>query len=260
MAADPMYRKIAEDLQRKIETGALAHGEQLPTEMELRDQYDASRNTVRDAVKLLITRRLIETRPGQGTFVVEKIDPFVTTLTDDPESGLGGGEGIVYISAVAASGRKADASEPQVEIQRARDEVAESLHIAVGAQVVCRHQRRRIDDVPWSLQSSFYPMALVQRGATRLLEATDITEGTVIYLRETLGIKQVGYRDSIAVRAPDQNETTFFKLPADGRVPVFSIFRVAFDKNFDRFRVTITTYPADRNRFVIKVGTVPDDA
>ena len=82
--ADPMYRVIAEDLQDQIEARMLPAGAQLPTELELRDRYDASRNTVRDAVKWLITRGLVETRPGQGTFVVEKIVPFVTTLTGDP--------------------------------------------------------------------------------------------------------------------------------------------------------------------------------
>ena len=75
MAADPMYRQIAEDLRRKIEAGELPRGAQLPTEIELREQYNASRNTVRDAIKWLITRGLVETRPGQGTFVVEKITP-----------------------------------------------------------------------------------------------------------------------------------------------------------------------------------------
>ena len=84
MAADPMYRQIAADLRGKIEAGELPRGAQLPTEIELRDQYEASRNTVRDAVKWLITRGLVETRPGQGTFVVEKITPFVSTLTGDP--------------------------------------------------------------------------------------------------------------------------------------------------------------------------------
>src|SRR5258707_328118 len=44
---EPMYRLIAEDLRQKIESGELGHGDQLPTELELRDQYDASRNTIR---------------------------------------------------------------------------------------------------------------------------------------------------------------------------------------------------------------------
>ena len=66
----------------------MAQGSQLPTELELQEQYHASRKTIRDAIKWLITRGLVETRPGQGTFVVEKIDPFVTTLS----AASGGGD------------------------------------------------------------------------------------------------------------------------------------------------------------------------
>ena len=53
-----------------IESGELPPGSQLPTELELRDRYSASRNTVRDAIKWLTAHDLVETRPGQGTFVV----------------------------------------------------------------------------------------------------------------------------------------------------------------------------------------------
>src|ERR1700747_1242514 len=105
----PMYRQIADDLRAMIETEELAPGQQLQTEIELREQYGASRNTVRDAIKWLITLGLVETRPGQGTFVVEKMKPFVTTLTGNlistDEGPYGGGEYGIYVAEVAASGR-----------------------------------------------------------------------------------------------------------------------------------------------------------
>ena len=255
--AEPMYRQIADDLQHRIESGELAQGTQIPTEIDLREQYEASRNTVRDAIKWLITRGLVETRPGQGTFVIEKINPFVTTLTGDPETGRGGGEGGPYIAEVAASSRIPEISEPRVEIQKADKSVARSLRIEEGAAVVGRHQQRFIDGTPWSLQTSFYPMTLVQRGAIELIQATDIAGGTVAYLADKCGIEQAGYRDTIAVRSPDENEIRFFKLPADGRVSVFEIYRVGFDKEGDRFRLTVTIYPSDRNRLRVEVGDVP---
>jgi GntR family transcriptional regulator len=49
----------------------------------------------------------------------------------------------------------------------------------------------------------------------------------------------------------------FFKLPADGRVSVFVVFRVGYDQNGGRFRLTITVYPTDRNRLLFNVGPVP---
>src|SRR5580698_6575182 len=115
---DPMYRRIAEDLRRQIESGELPSGAQLPTELELREQYEASRNTIRDAIKWLTALGLVETRPGQGTFVVEKIDPFVTTLTRKEGEVAEGGQSTSYLSEVGHS-RKPSSSDVRVEIQEA---------------------------------------------------------------------------------------------------------------------------------------------
>jgi GntR family transcriptional regulator len=250
-----MYRQIAEDLRRQIEDGELAPGGQLRTELELRERYNASRNTVRDAIKLLITRGLVETRPGQGTFVVQKIVPFITTLTGDP--GIGS-DGDIYLNEVKAGYRLPDASVPRVEIQQAGSSLAEELRSAEGSTVVSRHQERRIDGTPWSLQTSFYPLSLIERGAALLIAAQDIQQGSVEYLWESIGIKQVGYRDTVKVRPPDATEARFFGLPDDGRVSVIETRRTAFDENGAPFRLTVSVYPADRNEFAVNVGQVPE--
>jgi len=255
MSPEPMYRQIAEDLRQMIESGELGHGTQLPTELELRDQYGASRNTIRDAVKLLTTRGLIETRPGQGTFVVAKITPYVTTLTGEPSKG-GDEEGPVYLAS-AAEPRRPTTTPPRVEIQEARGAGADELEIPGEATVVSRHQKRYIEATPWSLQTSFYPMDLALKGAQRLFQVDNIEEGAVEYLRATLGLKQVGYRDEIIVRAPDVNETSFFKLPGDGRVAVLEVRRTAYDNEGTPFRLTVSVYPADRNRLAVSIGEVP---
>ncbi|HEV2373831.1 MAG TPA: GntR family transcriptional regulator [Streptosporangiaceae bacterium] len=257
MVTEPKYREIAEDLRNRIESNELTPGSQLPTEIELMEQYNASRNTVRDAIKLLTTRGLVETRAGQGTFVVEKINPFVTTLTGDPNTERGGGEQGVFVAEVKEEGRTATTTLPRVEIQQASRVIANVLRLEEGAQIVSRHQERFIDGIPYSMQTSYYPMALVLGGATKLLEATDIKEGTVAYLATEYDVQQVGYRDTIAMRAPNENEMAFFKLPVDGRISVYEIFRVGFDQNGERYRLTISVYPADRNRFRINVGEVP---
>jgi GntR family transcriptional regulator len=260
MAADPMYRQIAEDLRRRIEAGELASGQQLRTELELREQYNASRNTVRDAVKWLTTLGLVEIRPGQGTLVVQKILPFVTTLTGDPQTGFGGGEDDIYDMEVKAAARSPGASPPRVEIQQATSAIAEELQLAANASIVSRHQQRFIDGTPWSLQTSFYPIRLVEQGAIRLIQALNIPEGTVAYLADVLKIKQAGWRDLITVRNPNETETNFFKIPEDGRVSVIETRRTAFDESGEAFRVTVSVYPADRNWFAVIVGKVPPDS
>jgi GntR family transcriptional regulator len=253
---EPLYRQIADDLRQKIESGELEAGSQLPTELELRERYSASRNTVRDAVKWLITRGLVEIRPGQGTFVARKIDPYVTELTSDASAGRDD-EGPVYLAEKTARWRMPMRTEPRVEIRQATGVVAGELGLAEGSNVVSRHQQRSIDGTPWSLQTSFYPMSLVERGAIKLIQAPNIEEGTVAYLGTKLGLKQAGYRDKITVRAPDGTETSFFKLPDDGRVAVFEVWRTAFDDHGKPFRLTVSVYPTDRNQFAVEVGEVP---
>jgi GntR family transcriptional regulator len=256
MAEQPIYRRIADRLREQIDSGELVPGQKLPTETELRKEHDASRNTIRDAIKWLTSLGLVETRPGQGTFVVKKIDPFITTLSADTGTGLGGGEGATYLSQVSEQDREASSTDPQVEMQKAAGEVAARLQLEEGAQVISRHQKRYIDGTPWSLQTSFYPRGLAQN-ADRLLEPADIAEGTVRYLAETLGLRQVGYRDWITVRTPNDHEAEFFRLPEDGRVGVFEVFRAAYDQTGTPMRLTVTIFPTDRNQFVVNDGQVP---
>ena len=253
--AGPLYRQIADELRRKIDSGELQPGSQLPTEDELMELHHASRNTVRGAIKQLTTRGLVNTLHGKGTFVTERVSPLVSTLTTDPNTGRGGGEGTVYTAEAAASGRIATARGLTVEIQKATRRVANALHVPEGTEVISRNQERLVDGRPWSLQTSFYPRSLLER-APRLQLPEDFEEGTVGYLREC-GIEQAGYRDTIGVRSPNPEETRFFDLPADGHIQVIEIFRVAFDQDDNRVRLTVTVYRADRNRFVINVGNAP---
>jgi GntR family transcriptional regulator len=250
----PMYRDIADQLRQQIDSGEFEAGKQLPTEQDLQKEYSASRNTIRDAIKLLITLGLVETRPGQGTFVVPPVDPFVTTLSGDPENvtpytdEVGSGDG----------DRKGSVSPVQVEIQEASGDVARRLDLSIDSEVISRHLKRYIDGIPWSLETSFYPGDFADRGADLLRRAKNIEQGTVAYLREKLGMRQVGYRDSLVVRSPNLSETDFFKIPGDGRVNVFEISRTAFDGNGQPMRLTVTVYRVDRNQFLFEVGDVPD--
>jgi GntR family transcriptional regulator len=254
LMTNPMYRQIAEDLREQIESGKLKPGQQLQTELELRERYDASRNTVRDAIKWLMNLDLVETRPGQGTFVVQKIAPYITTLSGDPWAG----EGAAYPFQVSKQGRTPSTTDPQVEMQRAGSGIADELLLEEGAPVISRHLKRFIDETPWSLETSFFPQGFVLRGADKLLLADDIKEGAVQYLNATLGLRQVGYRDWITVRAPNTTEADFFRLPPDGRVAVFENFRTAFDQTGTPMRVTVTVFPIDRNQFIIEIGDVPE--
>jgi transcriptional regulator with XRE-family HTH domain len=141
-------------------------------------------------------------------------------------------------------------TQPLVEIHVASRTVAEKLQLGANATVVSRHQQSRIDGAPRSLQTSFYPSSLVTRGAHRLIETSEISQGAVAYLEEALGIKQVGYRDLITVRAPDENEAAFFNLGAGSSAGVFEVFRIVFNEDGRPIRLTISVFPGDELVYV----------
>lgn len=261
MPEPPRYRTIAEDLRRRIESGELPAGAQLPNEDKLVENYQASRNTVRQAIRWLINRRLVESRPGQGTFVVE-INPVVTTLSADWKSdkGLSGGEGRAPFEEAKARDINASADPLlTVEPRFAVGIVATLLQVKQGTGVILRQKRRYIDNRPWSLETSYYPMKYIDQGAALLRSKSDIEQGVVAYLNEKLGVRQMGFRDHIVVRAPDDDEARYFQLPDDGTVSVIVIFRTGYAESPEGpapFRLTINVYPADRNQFVINSGEV----
>jgi GntR family transcriptional regulator len=263
--ANPLYRMIADDLRGQIEAGGLEPGQRLRTETELVEHYGASRNTVRDAIRWLISLGLVETRPGQGTFVMKKIAPFITTLAGSPVPGLRHDDVVIgigenaedYQAEVWQQKREPYLTTPEVRVEKATGVIADQLRVADGTPLISRHQKRYIDGTPWSLQTTYYPRAFFAQGAERLMDADDITQGAVRYLAETLGLRQAGYRDWITMRSPHDAEAVFFNIAEDGRVALFEIIRIGFDQARSPMRLTVTVFPADRNQFVVDVGDVP---
>lgn len=66
----PKYRMIADELRIHIEAGKYASGDTLPTEFSLAQEYQVSRQTVRQALALLTRDGLIEKRQGSGSRVL----------------------------------------------------------------------------------------------------------------------------------------------------------------------------------------------
>ncbi|HEY4427993.1 MAG TPA: GntR family transcriptional regulator [Solirubrobacteraceae bacterium] len=66
--------RIINEFEERIVSGALAPGERLPTESELCELLDVSRSVVRDAMRTLAARGLLEVRQGRGMIVTPPDD------------------------------------------------------------------------------------------------------------------------------------------------------------------------------------------
>lgn len=67
--AAPVTEAAIDRVRRLISDGELIPGQRLPPEGELADLLGTSRNTVREAVRALVTARVLDVRRGDGTYV-----------------------------------------------------------------------------------------------------------------------------------------------------------------------------------------------
>lgn len=68
----PLYEKMYRELRARIDNGAFREGEQLPTELELADQFHVSRGTARQAITRLVNEGAVDRTAGRGTFVLSR--------------------------------------------------------------------------------------------------------------------------------------------------------------------------------------------
>ncbi len=67
--AAPLTEAAIEQVRQLITSGDLVPGQRLPPEAELAEALGTSRSTVREAVRALVTARVLDVRRGDGTFV-----------------------------------------------------------------------------------------------------------------------------------------------------------------------------------------------
>lgn len=91
-----LYEQIVEQIEQSVQRGDLKAGDQLPAERELAEQFGVSRTAVREAVKALREKGLVEAYPGKGTFITsgssnpmrQSLDRMMKSANVDAKSSL----------------------------------------------------------------------------------------------------------------------------------------------------------------------------
>lgn len=64
-----LVEQVVTQIEQLIDQGHWKVGEKIPPEMELLEEFDVSRNTLREAIRALVYAGLLETKQGSGTIV-----------------------------------------------------------------------------------------------------------------------------------------------------------------------------------------------
>lgn len=74
-----LYTNIVDDLEKKIKKGDLADGEKLSSERAMAEEYNVSRNVVREAFKVMSEKGLVQIYSGKGAYVSIPKENVLTT-------------------------------------------------------------------------------------------------------------------------------------------------------------------------------------
>ena len=96
-----LYEQIVQQVEDSIHKGALKPGDQLPPERELARQFGVSRTAVREAVKALHEKGLVEAYPGRGTFITDGTSYSMRQSLDRMVK-VGQAEGSAFLAEVRA--------------------------------------------------------------------------------------------------------------------------------------------------------------
>lgn len=140
------YERISEDLTERIESGEMTPGDRLPGEHDLAARYGVTRMTVRHALSSLVERGLIYRRHGVGTFVADpsRRRRSLNRLTSFSED-------------MAAGSREFATKLLQKDVRVADADVAATLELSDGAEVIYISRLRVVDGCPSAVQNSWVP-------------------------------------------------------------------------------------------------------
>lgn len=153
-------QELADRLRDDILAGTFGTGS-LPGEQSLTVTYGATRNAVRDALRLLVAEGLLARRPGLGTRVAAR--KFAHSLDRLP----GLAETLVHRGTIANEVRVA-------RWEQARPPTARRLGLDDGADVLYLERLRLLDGQPLSLDSSYITPELGARLLEEDLRSRDV--------------------------------------------------------------------------------------
>lgn len=176
-----LYEQIVQQVEESIHKGAMKPGDQLPPERELAQQFGVSRTAVREAVKALREKGLVEAYPGRGTFITD-VTSYSMRQSLDRMLRVGQAEGSSFLAEVR------EILEPEIAAMAATRADEEDL-ASMSEQVAIMDQARKDPDEFIEADLDFH-LALAEAAANPII--LSLIDSIVGLLREQrMGIFQV---------------------------------------------------------------------
>ncbi len=226
----PLYLQLESELRRVIQEGRWGLGEALPPERDLAEQLKVSRITLRKALARLEALGLLIRRQGSGTFVAQRIEQTLSTLTSFSEDMRS--RGLLPGSLLLEWGE-----------YRAMPEEALALALSPGASVKRLLRVRMATSEPMALEQATLP--------AWALPKPDDEEASLYARLRAVGLRPVRALQRLRAVVAAEREAELLRVELGS--PLLYIERVAYLQDGRPVEFTRSYYRGDRYDFVAEL-------
>jgi GntR family transcriptional regulator len=230
---EPKYYVVKRHLLDLI--SELEPGRPVPTERELSELLGTSRTTVRQALGELVVEGRLVRRQGSGTYVAEPKLAWPLQMSS-------------FTAQAASSGLKVETTLISADRIRATEQIAELLHIKVGAPVHRIERLREVNGSPMALEQSH----LSAQRFPGLAKALRQTGSLYQVLYDNWGVAAVTAIETIETAPASPRESEL--LATDTGAPMLVLSRHSLDAAGEPVEWVRSWYRGDRYTFVARLG------
>ncbi|WP_110113474.1 trehalose operon repressor [Bacillus sp. CGMCC 1.16541] len=226
------FMTIYEDIVANIQSGQLRPNTKLPSENELVEHYETSRETIRKALNLLSQNGYIQKMKGKGSFVLD------VSRFDFPISGL-----VSFKEVAEKLGHESKTVVEEFELVKPDEELRAQLHVTSKDTVWKVVRAREIDGERIILDKDFFHKKFVPH----LTE--DICRGSIYeYLEKEVGLKISFAKKEISVDELTEDDRRYLDLKEYEHIVVVRNYVYLDDASL--FQYTESRHRLDKFRFV----------
>lgn len=227
------YQTIADDIRQRIYKKEFQETKKIPSEDELIEQYQVSRNTIRNAIKHLSDTGFVYPIQGSGYYIHE---------IDEVSTFLGGTKGVSFDH----PGKTLTSEVLKLEIIDADETLAKNMQCKVGTPIYHIIRLRFIDNAPYSLEDSYYNKDIIPYLGTEICEKSIFS-----YIQNDLKLN-FGLTDKyLSVEKLDKEKSQLLNLEEND--PAFIIEDKVHLSNGQRFNVSKSYYNYKTTKFYTMV-------
>lgn len=237
MESAPKYQLIYQHYVKKIESGELKDGERLPTEEELCLLFDASRTTVRNALKELAYRGYIVKKHSRGSFV----------RSGEASMSLDSLQG--FTDEMARRGLKTSSRLLQAGMESADMLVAARLNIAEHSKVFVIQRLRMVEDKPMAIEKVYLPFYR----CPDLLDH-DLTGSLYSTLEKEYGLRPQQANQALEAALAGEPEAELLGIAP--KAPVLRIDRTTYLADASPLEYCNSIYRGDKYKFYVTLNNL----